>query len=142
MVDLSEKFGSNPEAEANGVKIPLGGDAYIIVAHIGNKAFKKHLQALTKPHRHAIANGTIDDKVYDGIFCKAIARHILVGWYGVTLNGKKLEYSTETAEQILMDPTMHAFREFVVAQSGELDNFRTQSAEAMEGNSESTSDGE
>lgn len=91
--------------------------AQLLIARANNTKFQEYLRILSKPHARQIQAGVADDNLLVDLVRKATAKHILLGWEGLTQNGKKLNYSPSVAEELLK---MDYFSETVDAASKEM----------------------
>lgn len=89
-----------------------GKDIRIRVARSGggNKAFRKLMEAKTRPHRRAIETGKIDPDTLNAIMIEVMAQVVVVDWENVTdRDGKKLTCTKENIIKLLTDlPDLYA----------------------------------
>lgn len=109
---LKSLYGTNPQLERDGVWIenfPTTG-MRIKLARAGttNPRFRTILERLTKPHRRAIVNETIDPELSQDLMMQVYAQAVIVGWEGipvpVELHSAQEEcvpYSPEAALRLL-----------------------------------------
>lgn len=115
----------------DGVWVPIEHDkdgnvlAQLLIARANNTKFQEYLRILSKPHTRQIQAGIVDDNLLVDLVRKATAKHILLGWEGLTQNGKKLNYSQSVAEELLK---MDYFSELVDAASKDMALFLESSA--------------
>jgi hypothetical protein len=74
------------------------------------------------------------------IMCKIMAEGVLLDWRNIERGGEPLPYSFENAVNLLKDPRMEAFREFVEMNSRDEELFYEKQIEEDSGNSQSGSD--
>lgn len=133
-MDLSKSYVEIDEKLAeDGVEVDLGEGAAIIVRPMRNEQFKKYLNSLLKPYERRIQQKRMDPKLQDDLTRKAVAKHVLIGWKGIEVDGKKVKYTPEKAEEL-----MKRFDDFqedvlIAAMSGE--TFRQEVVEENEKNS-------
>lgn len=74
-------FKTSSKLEQEGIWLDYG-DFRIKITRAGatNKRFKRLFEAKMKPHRRAIANETMDDKVADRVTREVWAEAIVLGW--------------------------------------------------------------
>lgn len=102
MLDLDEKFGTNPKAEIEGVWQELGGGAAVKVARLGNKEATRAYRKLPKAVRNAIDEGALDDSQAENFLAKYLAHNILKDWRGLQDGGKELPpYDPEVGQKVL-----------------------------------------
>jgi len=126
------KFKTDPKKELQGVWIPIGEGAELLIARWGNDAASKTYERLTAPTevKQALRLGTITEAKALEIQVETIASGILLNWKGLTENGKTLEYNPDNCRRLLalkdfraavenLSKTQEYFREEVQAQSVE-----------------------
>lgn len=89
-MSLSRHFKTVKELEKTGVRVEYGLNskgktiAFMIARSGGsNQAYLDYLEALSKPHRHAIQTERVENKVLQGILKKAFIGKCLKGWENV-----------------------------------------------------------
>jgi hypothetical protein len=133
-MDLQESYGfTDPELEQEGVEVQIAEDAFITVRRTNNKKFGDYLTQLRKPHEQRIQRGTMNREILDGLTRKAVAKHVLVGWRGITIDGKAVKYSPEKAEELLKK--YDDFQEDVLTAANTRETFRREVVEENEKNS-------
>lgn len=133
-MDLQESYGfTDPDLEQEGVEVQIGEDAFITVRRTNNKKFGDYLTALRKPHEQRIQRGTMNRELLDGLTRKAVAKHVLVGWRGITIDGKAVKYSPEKAEELMKK--FDDFQEDVLTAANTRETFRREVVEENEKNS-------
>lgn len=75
---------------------------------------------------------TIDMEEYQKEMAFVMAEHILLGWEGVGRGGKELEYSVENAAEVLSNPNLYEFYQFVLERSVSHDNYRLDTEQVVE----------
>ena len=103
---------------------------------------KPSLKAYEKALREAVGENAMKDltKVDESVIERAIAYRIaygvLVDWEGVKdEKGKQIKFDAKFAYDLLCDPEMADFRDFILQQADTRDNFRHKAVEEDEGNS-------
>jgi len=133
-------FGTDKVKEDEGTWIDMGDGAKIKVARMGNPKYTKEFQRLTKPYRQAIRRGTIQEELAEKLLIEALAKHILIGWVGITDdNDKEIAYSTENSIMLLTE--LKDFRDYVTEQATSIENFKQEVDEDSEKNSQNISAG-
>lgn len=132
-MDLNQ-MAVNPASLTEGVWVALDSETAVLIAREGNPAYRKLLQKKLEPHRAALRHGTIDEKQADRIVAEVEAETILLGWKGVKLDGKELTYSIKQATDLLLDPRLIEFQEFVRQAAANIENFRSADEEKAAGN--------
>lgn len=85
---LYNRYNTNADLENTGVIYDLG-DARVRLARAGgaNNAYLKRMEALTKPHRRAIQNNSIERDVLLNIVRQVFAETVIKGWETRTKKG-------------------------------------------------------
>lgn len=99
-MELSKKVVT--EMEQRGKWFDYDG-ARLLVASTNSTAYQERLNELQRPHLRAMRKGRFSNKLARKLAIEAMADTILLGWEGVELNGKPLEYSREAALKALTD---------------------------------------
>lgn len=102
-MDLNKAFGTNPDKETEGVWVDLDDGARIKLARAGssNKAFTSYLQRLQRQHAVGVRK-EVPESVAESLLIKAIARHVLRDWSGLTDGDAPLgAYTEELGVQVL-----------------------------------------
>ena len=118
MAQLSKRYGTSAQKEAEGVWVSLGDGIRVKVARANNPAHMKITERLIKPFRRQIQNNSISMDKTNELTIKAMSLGILKDWEGIEdEKGKPIPYSEEMAEIILTE--YKDFRE-------EISRFRSQ----------------
>jgi len=99
-MDIDSAF-ANPEAEKEGVWIDYRDGSRIKVARLHNPRFTSAYDAAIKPHKRKQRAGTLKTEVETSIFCRCIAKTILLDWEGFEKDGKPWKYSEKNAYDLL-----------------------------------------
>lgn len=139
------------DKEARGVRLHYALGVYAIIGRMG-PAFQQTLRTLQKPHERLMrAGGPEADRVARELLCRALAKHVLLGWENLDEDEepkarkpadaegyRKLEdgkwqrvipYSEDKAYEILMDDAYHDFSEWVLACAQDAELFRKEHVE-------------
>lgn len=127
-MDLSETR-TDEHLAKDGVWVPLDGETKLCIAQWLNHNHRQYLQKALDPYKRALATKTMKDDVMEDLEIIGIAKCVLLGWEGLTDNGKPVEYSEGAAIKYLGDPTLRWFRDFVTEQAQDISNFRAAVAE-------------
>ncbi len=139
-----QQFKTDPVKGAEGVWQPIGEGTEFLVARMNNPAckaaFKKYAGRYKGP-----ALDMLPTKKQDEIFAKVLAETVLLDWretvdgkvraHTVTLDGKKVVYSTEAATKLLSDPDYPDLLAIVRIYADDSEAYREQAIEEAEGNS-------
>ncbi len=88
--DLDEEFGSNERAEIEGVWVPLGEDAGVKVARMGNPEAQRAYKKIPYAIRREIEGGAMGSKQAVQFLSRFMADQILKDWRGLAEKGKSL----------------------------------------------------
>jgi hypothetical protein len=127
-MDIKKSFGTNKEAEQQGVWVDLDETTKLKIARGGNKANRELVKKLLAPHKIALRNDKLPEHIIEDVGCKAMAQTILLDWQGMQEDGKNLPYTPENAERLLKD--YPDFRDQVAQLSGEISLFQIEQEEA------------
>ena len=132
MGDIRKMFGTNKNAEIDGVWQDIGEKVKVKVARIGNPQYQKAFRKITKPHKQALRRGSLNDEVADKLLIKAMAKSILLDWSGLEEDGKPVPYSYENAVRLLTD--YRDFRDDVSDFANDMESFRAEEDKETEKN--------
>ncbi len=121
-------YNTDTDKEIQGVDVPLGEGFVIRVARVGNKRAAKLFQELASAPDVAMARraGALTEEKEREIMMEVYSKTILVGWSGLTDNGKEVPYSPEKAKELLAVPDfLRVVQDFAQTQ----ENFRRASIE-------------
>jgi len=136
MPSFKKMFGTDKKLEKDGVWHDLGSGVRIRVARIGTPEYLQTVRKLAQPHsslakRIADDTAVVDDndlKIFRSIEAKALAKHVLVDWEGITEsdepNSKPVPYSEEAAEAYITDSD--DFRKLLVELGNKPANFKAE----------------
>ena len=102
-----DTYSYDEDLAENGRKIYLYDASYLIICRWANKKFVQFFNQLTKPYGNTMgfgkfdATGSMPEEKQADIMREVVAKAILVGWGGMTDEGKPLEYSVSNAVMIL-----------------------------------------
>lgn len=101
-MDIS-KFRTDATLEVDGVEIPVGDGLTLRIARAGNDKASAEYRRLTSDPRvqMAIRTNTMDPAEMRRIVDEVYASTILLGWSGLTEDGKEIPYSREKAKELL-----------------------------------------
>ncbi len=109
---LYQEYARNEEKEKDGVWLNYGsaggdrGDVRIRVARAGgsNNAFRKLLEAKTRPHRRAVETGTINPDLMNSLMRETLAETVILAWQNVDgPDGKPITFNKKNAIKLLED---------------------------------------
>lgn len=133
-MDLNKSYiKTDATLEKDGVEVELDDGAVIIVRPIRNADFKRYLNELQKPYERKIQQKRMDQEALDNLTRKAVAKHVLIGWKGIELDGKEVKYSPKVAEEIMIE--FDEFQDDVLSAATARETFREEIVEENEKNS-------
>lgn len=100
-LDLAEEFGSDETAEVEGVWVPLGSDAAVKVARLGNPDAQAAYKRIPRIVRRQIEEGTMTAAQSRKFLVSFVAKNLLKDWKNLSDGGKTVKYSIEAAEKML-----------------------------------------
>ena len=122
------KFATDLDLEEKGTWVDIGEGGQILVARIGNPAYREKMRHLSKPYQSQIRQGTLPEDLNDEIFLKAIVETILLDWKGIEDdNGKEIKYSKDAAMKLLLG--LRDFRDLVIEIARSQATFRREEIE-------------
>lgn len=132
---------ADPELVEKGAWVDYLMGSKLLVARFNNRAaenarsefYLDNLEKFTKEgltEKEREANDAMAEKEENRI----LSQYVLLGWSGIqTADGSELEYSQETAFELLCDPQLEEFRAQVINLSQQRQNFRAKNEqEAVE----------
>lgn len=105
MKSIYDIFGADQSLEKSGIELDYGSFS-LTVARAGgaNAQFKRVLEQLAKPYKHAIQRGILDEETQKRILATAYARAVVLNWRGVVdRNGEPMECNEENIVKLLLD---------------------------------------
>jgi hypothetical protein len=122
------------KAEA-GVWVPYAEDIEVCVASLNSKTYQDHRERLMAPHlKMARAKRMSPEQVLE-IVRPAVAKHLIRDWKNIQDDdGVDIPYSPQKAEEILSDPGMLDFYDFILDAAGNVTLFRQEMLEDGRGN--------
>lgn len=112
-----------------GVWIEHDDETSFLVARSGNKKFNALFNKMIAPYRQQFERGKLNNDKQVEIMCKCMSETILLGWEGLTMDGKELVYSKDQAYELLSMEGADEFRDLIMAYSMDAENFRQEEIE-------------
>lgn len=131
-MDLRKQFAVDATLEREGVWVDMGEGAAIRIARLNSEQYRRALRRRLEPHKVRLRLNKVPEELLERLTVETLAETVLIDWRGIEDGGEPLTYSREAAERLLTD--LPEFREFVVAQAGDLALFQQQRVEAEQGN--------
>lgn len=129
-MDIFSSFATDETLENEGKWFPMSKTAKVKVARVGNDRYKALLQEKLKEAQLGDMPEKEANEVAEGILIEVMARTILVGWSGLTYQGKEAPYSHEMALTFL---NVKDFRKKIGELSNNLESYRVKE-EVAQGN--------
>lgn len=129
MFDISSLMTSKAK-ETEGVWMPIGNEAKVKVARIGNDEYQKLLRRKYRANRAVLEQeDDLAAKVSEDVMIDVMAHTILKDVSGISINGAPIEkYTPEVGVQLL---SIRDFREKVRAYADEAELFREHAEESI-----------
>lgn len=115
------------EKRVKGVRIPVGKDAYLIIAESETPEFWEAYRRISTEITGDTEQPTIEQS--KEIYCKTLSECVLLGWGGITENGEPIEYSKEKAYEWLRAEDKEKFFDKVISESKRFSNFQAERIE-------------
>lgn len=133
-MDLME-IAVDPRRELEGAEVyPWNDKTMLLVARYNNAPFRALQNKLMNPLVQAAGKEGISVEQAAVVLGKCMAKTILLGWSGLFIDGKEVEYTPNKCQEILLDPRFIDFKEAVMREAQDLDHYRLQSLEDDLGN--------
>jgi hypothetical protein len=121
-------FKTNAAAESDGVWVGLpGSTSEVLIARLWNPKMTNAFRVMLRERKQGEPDLDPDDTA---VSARLIARHVLLGWRRVVVDGAEVAYTPELGERFLSDPNYHELLAFV--RSSALDRERFMAKEAAD----------
>lgn len=120
-MDIFTSFATDEALENNGKWRQLSKTAKILVARSGNAKYVTSLRAKMAESQLDLTSGQEADQLAESILVDVMAETILLGWSGLTYQGKPVEYSRAMAKTFL---EVKDFRKKVADMSNDFEAFK------------------
>lgn len=128
-MDIIATFTTDEKLEAEGKWFPLSKTAKVLVARSGNDKYMSVLRQKMKEAQIDLSAGEEAEKLAEDVLIDVMAETLLLGWEGITQDGKPVPYSREQARTYLR---IKDFRKKITGFSDNFEAFRVK-AEAEQG---------
>jgi len=128
-------YATDPTKEVEGARVQVDKDTTLIIARFNNPPFVKMQARLTEPYVKAQGRKGVSTEQAATILTKCMAKFILLGWEGLKLDGRVVDFSPDMALELLEDERLSTFKEVVLMESQNMENFRIEKFEDDLGNS-------
>ena len=146
--DIFELFESDPEAEKEGVKLTIGKSWFRIRSVDSEPMRKVRSRQIVSQMKAVQANrGIVPEALQEKnnieLACTAVTDWGDVPHPGIEerKQGLMLAYSAANAKLLFANPKLRGLRDWVLSQAQTFENFKAATAEVLEGNSATASDG-
>jgi len=137
-MEMKEKFGTDKKAEIEGKWFPVD-DGEVLIARVGNKEYQAALRQNIQRMQIALKKSVLSEEEAEKVIIGVLSRTILLGWRNFTDEGEEVPYSPEKAVEFMTN--YRDFREFVVENAEEFNNFKLELDQAARKNSKDASSG-
>lgn len=122
-MDLST-FETDRQLEVDGVWVDIGDEdeTQLLIARIGNPNYNRLIRARLKPHKNLLQRDALPMEMQEKILNEVIAETVLLGWKNLKYKGKKINYSSDRALEMLNN--ISDFRELVMEIANSMETFR------------------
>lgn len=128
-MDIFAAFATDEKAEVEGVEFDLSATAKVRVARAGNERYLAELRKVLDQHQMALdSNDDAANALAQKLTIDVMAKTILVGWSGLSFQGKSVDYSVEMAKTLL---GVKDFRKKIEAFSNSMEAYRVKAEEAQ-----------
>ena len=128
-MDIIATFTTDEKLEAEGKWFPLSKTAKVEVARSGNDKYMSVLRQKMKEAQIDLSAGEEAEKLAEDVLIDVMAETLLLGWEGITQDGKPVPYSREQARTYLR---IKDFRKKIAGFSDNFEAFRAK-AEVEQG---------
>lgn len=111
MLNLGDKYKTDPELDEKGVWFTIDGGARVLVARSNNPGFQKEYMKLNKVQRDGFESGRLEEEDNTHILCDLLSRKILLDWEGIGHKGKIRKYTQKDAYEFLKE--YNRFRDMI-----------------------------
>lgn len=124
----------DPKAQEEGVWVQYDKDTSFLIAREDNPKYLKKLAKELEPYRTPDGSFNVPEGEDDRMLDRVYAETILLGWKGLTHNGKALKYSVEESFKIFNEPSLVILRKWILTKAKTASLFREESIKAQEKN--------
>lgn len=118
MLDIHANYATDETLENEGSWKEIGGDAAILVARSGNRAYSKLMTKLYQQNQELLKLGDdAAERKSDEIMIQVLAETVLLGWRNLGYQKKPIDYSVANAKKLLAHKD---FRRVVTSASEDL----------------------
>lgn len=119
-MDLASTFSRDDDKVENGKWFDLDGESRIKVRYWKNENFVQYISQ--KVNTSSDLPDDIQDDVSEEIMHVGIAKHIIVDWENIEINGEETDYDEEIGQKVLEQ--LPEFAEVVISYAQKLSEFR------------------
>lgn len=139
MSDLYKMFGTDANAEKEGVWIQIGDDEdkspRFKLARAGgaNSKYARVFEATMKPHRRLLETGLLEEATARRLYAKIYAEAVVLDWSNVVLKGEAIPFSKDNVIKVLT--TLPELLAYLREEANRVASFRDALTEDDSGNS-------
>jgi len=125
MLDIDKVFGFDEKMAKDGVKMILDikGEQFFLVRRTPNPDYERQLGQEYRRYEKVLKLKTPEsEELSQKLMAEVLAKTVLIGWGGISVKGKKLEFTVENATKLLLD--YPALRTSIIDFAQEASNFR------------------
>jgi len=136
-MDLSQ-FETDRQLETDGVWVDIGDEdgTQLLIARIGNPNYNRLMRAKLKPHKNLLQRDAMPLETQERMLNEVMSETVLLGWKNLKYKGKKVNYSTARALELITD--IPDFRDLVLEIANSMETFRVVEVEEDVKNSEAS----
>jgi len=131
MIDLND-YKIDEAKEEEGVWEDIGENSRVKVARMSSKKYTEELDRILKPHRRSLRRGTLNESIIETAMIRAMSKHILLDWEGLTIKGQPIEYTPGNCHKVLTE--FPEFRDQVTEIATSFDLFKAEEEAEAEKN--------
>lgn len=124
---------TDPEKERGGVwRTYPGTDVEVRIARTRTDEYQREARRVARQER--ARSGKFDEKSILDAMAPVVAKLVILDWKNITENGQTVPYTPEKATEILRDPQLADFRDWILGVASDADNYRDVAIEMASGN--------
>ena len=133
MTDI-ETLMTDPAREVRGVRRLWRDGIYLTIASLNGEAYLAPRRECLRSGGDRLRELEADSPEVLDVLAPALARHILIGWEGITDSAKApVPYTEAKALELLLHPRLRHLRRFVLEAAGEEAAYLARKIESAEG---------
>lgn len=142
MADLLKFFGSDTQAEREGVWHTLAPGFRVKIARWNNPDMQRELERCMEPFRDVLdREGQLSEEDDRAIMAEVMAKSIVRDWSGAEIDGDDVPFTEENVQRVLSDPRFRDLRLDIQQRAQRANAYRIKAAEDDAKNSKRRSAG-